>query len=446
MKRDLIKMTVLCLIAGLTLSGCKHDEDDSGSITGVSLDETSKTLTVGEIFVLTAIIEPDDVTSRTLLWTSSDDEIASVNNGIVNAIAAGEAVISVSTVDGSKTASCNVTVNREPKMTMTVDESAGTVKIGIEGSETVSVDWGDGKSSTFKITTGWKHIEHTYSASSDSRTITITGARIETLACGNNQLLDLDVSENTKLSGLSCYNNNLSSLDVSKNTELLFLWCYSNSLSELDVSKNARLSVLSCHNNSLSALDVSKNTELTNLDCGQNMISALDVSKNTELSNLDCEINRLSALDISKNTALSDLRCHNNSLSVLDISKNTELSDLYCYNNNLTAIDVSNNAKLLILYCDNNRITALDLSENTELSVLVCYNNRLSAMDVSANTALTTVNCASNLLSFEALNAMFGSLHNNTIPNKSKIIWIGNNPGTSLCSKSIAQNKGWTFY
>jgi hypothetical protein len=447
MKRDFIKMTILCLIAGLTLSGCQKNEgDDSNSVTGVSLNETSKTLTVGEIFVLTAIVEPEDATSRTLLWTSSNTEIAAVNNGIVNAIAAGETVISVSTVDGSRTASCNVTVNKEPTMTMTVAETAGTVKIGIEGSESVTVDWGDGKSQTFVLSSGWKHIEHTYAASPDSRTITITGARIETLTCGNNHLTALDVGENTKLSSLSCSNNSLNNLDLSKNTELLFLWCYNNELDALDVSKNNRLSVLSCHSNRLNTLNISSNAELLNLDCGNNKLSVLDISKNAGLLTLDCEINTLSVLDISKNTALSDLRCDNNSLSVLDVSKNTELIVLYCYNNNLSVLDVSKNTALSILYCDNNKLSSMDVSKNTALSVLVCYNNKLSAMDVSKNTALSTLNCALNILNVEALNALFGTLHSNTIPNKQKVLWIGNNPGTSGCTKTIAENKGWTFH
>jgi hypothetical protein len=46
-------------------------------------------------------------------------------------------------------------------------------------------------------------------------------------------------------------------------------------------------------------------------------------------------------------------------------------------------------------------------------------------------------------LSIGALNALFGTLHSNTIPFDIKEIFIGNNPGTDGCNRSIATNKGW---
>ena len=48
---------------------------------------------------------------------------------------------------------------------------------------------------------------------------------------------------------LSCYQNQLTNLDVSNNTELTYLSCFENQLTNLDVSKNTKLTRLYCDNN-----------------------------------------------------------------------------------------------------------------------------------------------------------------------------------------------------
>jgi len=90
------------------------------------------------------------------------------------------------------------------------------------------------------------------------------------------------------LEGLACENNQLSELDVSQNKELYDLWCSNNQLSELDVSNNEVLIHLDCSNNQLSELDVSNNEVLIYLDCSNNQLKELDISKNTALDFVCC--------------------------------------------------------------------------------------------------------------------------------------------------------------
>ena len=70
---------------------------------------------------------------------------------------------------------------------------------------------------------------------------------------------------------------------------------------------------------------------------------------------------------------------------------------------------------------------------------------KLTTLDVSKNTALEDLYCRSNQLSVAALDALFETLHNNTIVGVKRIA-IGNNPGTADCSHSIATGKGWEVY
>lgn len=82
-------------------------------VESVSLNETAHTLTVGENFTLTATINPTDATNKNVTWSSDNTSVATVNNGEVTALAVGTATITVTTQDGSKTASCVVTVEAE---------------------------------------------------------------------------------------------------------------------------------------------------------------------------------------------------------------------------------------------------------------------------------------------------------------------------------------------
>lgn len=80
-------------------------------VTGVTLNEATLGLTVGETETLTATVTPEDATNNEITWTSSKPEVATVDeDGKVTAVAEGTATITVTTDDGDKTATCEVTV------------------------------------------------------------------------------------------------------------------------------------------------------------------------------------------------------------------------------------------------------------------------------------------------------------------------------------------------
>lgn len=81
-------------------------------VTGVTLDKETMSLTAGSTGTLTATITPENATNKDLTWTSDKEEVATVSDGVVSAVAAGTAHITVTTADGGKTATCVVTVTR----------------------------------------------------------------------------------------------------------------------------------------------------------------------------------------------------------------------------------------------------------------------------------------------------------------------------------------------
>ena len=80
-------------------------------VTGVSLGITSLALIPDEAATLAAIIAPDNATDKSVTWTSSNENVATVDeNGQVTAVGPGTATITVTTADGGYTATCEVTV------------------------------------------------------------------------------------------------------------------------------------------------------------------------------------------------------------------------------------------------------------------------------------------------------------------------------------------------
>ena len=93
-------------------------------------------------------------------------------------------------------------------------------------------------------------------------------SQLTDLLCGNNNLTELDVSENPELVRLICYNNSLTSLNLNNNTKLGSLNCNNNKLTVLDLRENKSLWWLRCNNNCLTSLDLRNNPKIRDLQVG----------------------------------------------------------------------------------------------------------------------------------------------------------------------------------
>lgn len=89
---------------------CEYDR--TVRVLGVTLDCSSITLIVDEVKDLIATVTPNNATNQSLTWTTSNNSIVMVDaNGKVMAAGVGTAIITVTTVDGNKTAQCMVVVS-----------------------------------------------------------------------------------------------------------------------------------------------------------------------------------------------------------------------------------------------------------------------------------------------------------------------------------------------
>jgi hypothetical protein len=112
MNRKLKIMANLLLTATFVAVFASCDQDDPKPVeaTGVTLNKTTLALAVGDTETLKATVAPDDAADKTVTWSSSAPEVATVTGGAVTAVAKGTATVTVSTANG-RTDNCEVTVN-----------------------------------------------------------------------------------------------------------------------------------------------------------------------------------------------------------------------------------------------------------------------------------------------------------------------------------------------
>ena len=95
----------------LTLIFCLYScEEPVVTVSSITLNSTALDLTEGDSFKLTATVSPDNATDKTVIWSSSNASIASVEDGLVTAVKEGAATITVASKDGGARATCEVTV------------------------------------------------------------------------------------------------------------------------------------------------------------------------------------------------------------------------------------------------------------------------------------------------------------------------------------------------
>lgn len=82
-------------------------------VTGVTLDRTELALKDGASAQLAAKVTPSNASNKAVIWDSSDSSVVVVSDGLVTAVAPGDAVITVTTEDGGFSAQCQVRVRAD---------------------------------------------------------------------------------------------------------------------------------------------------------------------------------------------------------------------------------------------------------------------------------------------------------------------------------------------
>ena len=108
-------------------------------VTGISLNKESATIKVGDTLKLIPLIEPDDATDKSVVWTSSDNKIAEVDNGIVKAKNRGFVIITAKSSIGMNVY-CSVLVEDVVPKSITLNHTQLKLKKGETSKLTVTTE------------------------------------------------------------------------------------------------------------------------------------------------------------------------------------------------------------------------------------------------------------------------------------------------------------------
>lgn len=93
-------------------------EDNTVPVESVTLDSQYLGLEIGDTPILTATVLPDEATDKTVVWTSSNELVATVDeNGQISALAVGVSDITAASADGKVKATCTVYVSKTANST-----------------------------------------------------------------------------------------------------------------------------------------------------------------------------------------------------------------------------------------------------------------------------------------------------------------------------------------
>lgn len=382
-------------------------------VTSVSVSPSSVSMTVGGTSTISATVSPSDATDQTVIWTSDDEVVATVTNGVITAVSAGSCNIIASC--GGKSAICRVKVSPATIPVTSVSITPPSCSITVGGTQTLvatvlpenatdkTVTWASDDENVATVVdgviTGVGSGTCSISAKAGGQTglCTVTVNSAETYIEINKANFPDDVFRNYVSGFDTDYDGSLSTVElglvtvisistdnvetiegIQFFTNLERLSCYasgshtfgdggyfygSGKLQSVDLSKNEALVEFSCTDNQLTELDVSNNTQLVSLDCSYNHLTNLDISNNTLLQNLNISGNRISQINLNGLVVFRyDI---NHYMTHIDLSSCPDLIEFSSYGGGtLQTINTSNNPKLTKLCCGYTALKTLDVSNN----------------------------------------------------------------------------------
>ncbi len=173
--RNFAKIFAFALAAMMLLSACNPEPEANISVVSkVLLDNKDIYLVVGNAQTLTATVLPEDAPKRGVAWQSENTAVATVADGVVTAVAAGETRVIVTTDEGGFTAICNVIVTIDPVEVTGVTLDKAEEDLMVDGTVTLTATVAPQKATNKNIT--W--------ISSDTSVATVADGVVAALAAG----------------------------------------------------------------------------------------------------------------------------------------------------------------------------------------------------------------------------------------------------------------------
>lgn len=152
------------------------------AVTGVALNKSTESLGIGDTTTLTATISPANATNKNVTWSANNQNVALTPNGLsceVEGATAGTSVVTVTTTDGSFTATCNITISAAPipVTAIALDKSTSSLEEG--ETEQLSVTFTPSDATDKSLT--WTSSDSTVATVSSTGLVTAVGEGTATI-------------------------------------------------------------------------------------------------------------------------------------------------------------------------------------------------------------------------------------------------------------------------
>lgn len=119
---------------------CVIDVSEPTKVSSITLSETEKSMVIGEVFNLTATVNPENAYNKNLIWSSDNEDVATVTDGEVTAVKQGVCNIICEATDGSDvSAICHIVVQKAEQYWLTVIVPNGNFAVNVTDLENVSL-------------------------------------------------------------------------------------------------------------------------------------------------------------------------------------------------------------------------------------------------------------------------------------------------------------------
>lgn len=345
-------------------------------VESVSIEPKTGSVLVGKTLQINASLLPDSATDKTLLWSSSSNSCAPVDeNGLVTAKVRGNYIITATSNEGRKKATFKINIAAPVNIT---DDAfkAKLVELGVDKDKDGIINTYEASLVTELDLSGE---QGNPSEISDLSTIK-SFVNLETLKCKYTKLVSLEIVNEENVDGQTLGNPKLKVLDLEGSYTVENLSCIEVQLTDLNIFGLGALTKLECVGNNCSDFVINRGV-IANAggEPADNEIHALSKLKSINfsdclgLSKLVIENTGVNKINLDNCSNLNELDCVSNlSLVTLDISDCTEITNLIVSRNVLTSLVLGTCHKLKLLDCRYNKFSEIDISTCNNLNTFVC--------------------------------------------------------------------------
>lgn len=149
----------------------------------VSLNKQALSIKQGKTGTLTATVSPSNASNKTIIWSSSNTNVVTVNAGVLTGVNQGSATVTAKTSDGGFTASCNVTITEPTKVTgITLNSTSLTLKAERTATLVATISPSD----AYDKTVNWASANNAIATISSSGVVTAKSVGTTTITATTN--------------------------------------------------------------------------------------------------------------------------------------------------------------------------------------------------------------------------------------------------------------------